>query len=340
MRVFQVEDSWSMDNLRMNTRPDPMPGPGQVRMRVTASALNFRDLIIPGRGYGTRQQQLPLIALGDGCGVVDLVGEGVTRVKIGDRVCPIFIQSWPSGTPNRERLFLTLGCEIDGTMADYMVLPEDGVTPVPEHLDDIEGASLPAASVTAWRALVTEGRIAAGNTVLVQGTGGVSIFALQFAKMLGAYAIVISSSDEKLKRAREMGADETINYLDVPEWGKRAREIAGGDGVDHVVEVGGQATMKQSLQAVRPGGTLSLIGVLSGHAMNVPLGPIVTWHIRLQGITVGSGDDFLNMSRAITQHKMRPAISGIFEFEKLHDALAFLKSGKHFGKVCIKHPEP
>jgi NADPH:quinone reductase-like Zn-dependent oxidoreductase len=222
-------------------------------------------------------------------------------------------------------------------MVGYMVLHEDGVAPAPEHLDDLEAASLPAASVTAWRALVTEGHVASGDYVLIQGTGGVSIFALQFAKMLGAFAIVISSSDEKLKRARSLGADETINYKDVPEWGKRAREISGGDGVDHVVEVGGQATMKQSLQAVRPGGTISMIGVLSGAALNVPLGPIVTWHVRLQGITVGSGDDFLKMSRAMTQHKMHPALSKAFEFEQLHDALAFIASGKHFGKICIKH---
>jgi len=337
MRVFQVENDWSMDNLRMGSRPDPEPGAGQVRIAMRASALNFRDLIIPGRGYGSRQQKLPLIALGDGCGVVDRLGEGVTRVKVGERVCPIFIQSWPSGAPNRERLFLTLGCEIDGTMADYMVLPEDGVAPAPEHLDDVEAASLPAAAVTAWRALVTEGRTGPGDVVLVQGTGGVSMFALQFAKMLGAHAIVISSSDEKLKRARAMGADQTINYRAVPEWGKLARDIAGGDGVDHVVEVGGQATIKQSLQAVRPGGTISLIGVLSGPAMNVPLGPIVTWHVRLQGITVGSRDDFLKMSRAMSQHGMRPAISGVFEFKELRAALDFLASGGHFGKICIKH---
>jgi len=337
MRVFQVEDGWSIDNLRIGIRPDPQPGARQVRIRMKASALNFRDLIVPVRGYGSRMQRLPLIMLGDGIGVVDSLGEGVTQLKPGDRVCPLLIQSWVSGAPNQQRLSLTLGCELDGTMAEFMVLPEEGVALAPPHLDDVEAAALPAAAVTAWRALVTEGRSRPGDTVLVQGTGGVSLFALQFAKMLGAHVIIISSSDEKLARARAMGADETINYNTVPDWGKYAREIAGGEGVDHVVEVGGQGTMAQSLRAVRPGGTISVIGVLSGATLNVPLGQIVTRHVRLQGITVGSGDDFAQMAAAIARHKVHPAISRVFAFEQLHPALDFLASGKHFGKICIKH---
>jgi NADPH:quinone reductase-like Zn-dependent oxidoreductase len=337
MRVFQVEDSWSMDNLRMSTRPDPQPGARQVRIKMSASALNYRDLLVPARGYGSRMKPLPLIMLGDGLGVVDSLGEGVTRLKPGDRVCPLLLQSWASGAPNQKRLSLSLGCELDGTMADYMVLPEEGVALAPAHLDDVEAASLPTAAVTAWRALVTEGRSKPGDKVLVQGTGGVSLFALQFAKMLGAHVIITSSSDEKLSRARAMGADETINYLAVPEWGKYAREIAGGDGVDHVVEVGGQGTMAQSLRAVRPGGTISVIGVLSGATLNVPLGQIVTRHVRLQGITVGSGDDFAHMAGAITKHKIHPAIGRVFDFDQLLTALDFMSSGKHFGKICIRH---
>jgi NADPH:quinone reductase-like Zn-dependent oxidoreductase len=337
MRVFQVEDTWSRDNLRISARPDPQPGARQVRIRMKASALNYRDLLVPARGYGSRMKHLPLIMLGDGLGVVDSLGEGVTGLKPGDRVCPLFFQSWMSGAPNQQRLSLSLGCELDGTMAEFMVLPEEGVALAPSHLDDVEAASLPAAAVTAWRALVTEGRSRPGDKVLVQGTGGVSLFALQFAKMLGAHVIIISSSDEKLARARTMGADETINYNTVPEWGKHAREIAGGEGVDHVVEVGGQATMAQSLRAVRPGGTISVIGVLSGATLNVPLGQIVTRHVRLQGITVGSGDDFAQMAGAIARHKVHPAISRVFAFEELRPALDFLASGKHFGKICIRH---
>ena len=337
MRVFQVEDTWSMENLRIGTRPDPQPGARQVRIRMKASALNYRDLLVPAHGYGSRMKQLPLIMLGDGVGMVDSLGEGVTRFKPGDRVCPVFFQSWMSGAPNQQRLSLSLGCELDGTMAEFMVLPEEGVALAPAHLDDVEAASLPAAAVTAWRALVTEGRSRPGDKVLVQGTGGVSLFALQFAKMLGAQVIIISSSDEKLARARAMGADETINYNTVPEWGKYARETAGGEGVDHVVEVGGQLTMAQSLRAVRPGGTISVIGVLSGATLNVPLGQIVTRHVRLQGITVGNGDDFAQMARAMALHKVHPAISRVFAFEELHTALDFLASGKHFGKICIRH---
>lgn len=337
MRVFQVEDGWSMENVRMGTRPDPKPGARQVRVKMSASALNYRDLIIPTRGYGSRQQTLPLVMLSDGCGVVESVGEGVTRVREGDRVCPLMFQSWPSGLPNRERLSLTLGCELDGTMADFMVLPEEGVAPVPAHLDDMEAASLPTAAVTAWRTLVTEGRMKPGDRVLILGTGGVSLFALQFAKVLGARVTITSSSDEKLAKARAMGADELINYRDIPEWGKYAREIANGEGVDHVVEVGGQDTMAQSLRAVRPGGVISLIGVLSGAALQVPLGPIVTGHVRLQGITVGSGDDFLAMTSAMSQHNIHPAVGRVFAFDQLRSALDFMSSGAHFGKICIKH---
>ena len=222
-------------------------------------------------------------------------------------------------------------------MAEYMVVLEKAVAQAPAHLDDVEAAALPTAAVTAWRALITEGRMKPGDKVLVQGTGGVSLFALQFAKMLGAFVIVTSSSDEKLTRVKAMGADETINYNSVPEWGKRAREMAGGEGVDHVVEVGGQGTLSQSLRAVRTGGVISMIGVLSGGIMNVPLGQIVTRHIRLQGITVGSRDDFEHMAAAMGQHKIRPVIDRVFAFEELRLALQHLSSGRHFGKICIKY---
>jgi NADPH:quinone reductase-like Zn-dependent oxidoreductase len=337
MRVFQVEDAWAMDNVRLGTRPEPAPGPGEVRLRMQASALNYRDLLVPARGYGSRQRTLPLILLGDGVGVVDAVGAGVARFAVGDRVCPIAFQNWVSGEPNAERLSSSLGCEVDGTMAEYMVLAEACAVRVPAHLSAVEAATLPCAAVTAWRALVTEGQVKAGDKVLVQGTGGVSLFALQFAKVLGAHVIVTSSSDEKLERVRAMGADEGINYLTTPEWGRRAREIAGGDGVDHVVEVGGQQTLPQSLRAVRVGGTISMIGVLSGGALETKLGPIVTRHVRLQGITVGSRDDFEAMARAIAQHQLRPVIDRVYRFEELREALDHLGSGQHFGKICIHH---
>jgi NADPH:quinone reductase-like Zn-dependent oxidoreductase len=337
MRVYQVENEWTMDNLRVAERPVPSPKDGQVRIRMLAAALNYRDLLVPKRGYGRRMQELPLIMLSDGVGVVDAVGAGVTRVRVGERVCPMFYQSWLSGDPSNERFRYSLGCEMDGTMAQYLVLPAEGVSAAPDHLDDVEAATLPTAAVTAWRSLVTEGKVKPGETVLVQGTGGVSLFALQFAKMLGAYVIVTSSSDQKLEKVRAMGADATINYRDNPQWGKLARDIVGGEGVDHVVEVGGAGTLEQSLRAVRTGGALSMIGVLAGSDPTIPLGQIVTRHIRLQGITVGNRDDFEAMAAAISLSKVHPVIDRVFDFGELRNALDYMATGQHFGKICIRH---
>lgn len=337
MKVFQVEDSWSMENARISSRQDQLPGPGEVRIKMMASALNYRDLIVPERGYGSRMKSLPLIMLSDGVGIVESLGVRVKDLRVGDRVCPLFFQSWTGGEPDKKNLSLSLGCELDGTMAEFMVLPEEGVALAPVHLDDIEAASLPTAAVTAWRALVTEGGVKPGDKVLVQGTGGVSLFALQFAKMLGAYVIITSSSDDKLAKVRAMGADDIINYRRVPEWGKRVREITGRDGVDHIVEVGGQGTLPQSLRAIRTGGMISLIGVLSGGKMDVPLGPVVTRHVRMQGITVGSREDFTDMARAIAQHRLHPVIDRTFAFDEIRLALEHLSSGQHFGKITIKH---
>ncbi|MET3822918.1 NADPH:quinone reductase-like Zn-dependent oxidoreductase [Burkholderia sp. PvR073] len=337
MRVYQVENEWTMANLRIGERPIPEPRDGQVRIRMRAAALNYRDSLIPLRGYGKRMQELPLVMLSDGFGIVDAVGAGVTRMQPGDRVCPLFYQSWLGGPPGNERFRYSLGCEQDGTMADYLVLSAEGVSKAPVHLDDVEAATLPTAAVTAWRSLVTEGNLRPGETVLIQGTGGVSLFALQFAKLLGARAIVTSSSDEKLARVRALGADETVNYRDNPQWGKIAREITGGQGVDHVVEVGGAGTLEQSLRAVRTGGTLSMIGVLAGSEPTIPLGQIVTRHIRLQGITVGNRDDFEAMAAAIALHELRPVIDRVFEFEALRSALDYMARGQHFGKICIRH---
>ena len=337
MRVFQVQNNWSFDDLKLGERPLPSAGPGQVRLKMLASAVNYRDLLVPRKGYGSRMKPLPLIMLSDGAGVVDQVGAGVGSVKLGDRVCPLFFQNWPGGEPNEARLGSSLGSELDGTMAEYMVLPAEGVAAAPSLLDDYQAAALPTAGLTAWRALVTEGRVKPGDTVLVQGTGGVSLFALQFAKMLGARVICTSSSDAKLLRARALGADETINYASTAEWGKAARALTAGRGVDHVVEVGGQGTLQQSLRAVRPGGSISMIGVLAGSNMDAALGLVVTRHVRLQGITVGSADDFRAMSKAIGLHGMRPVVDRVFAFEELHQALQHLASGKHFGKICISH---
>jgi NADPH:quinone reductase-like Zn-dependent oxidoreductase len=338
MKVFEVRDDWTMDHLRPGERPDPgPPAATQVLLRMRAAALNYRDLIVPLRGYGSMTGTLPLIPVSDGVGEVVAVGSGVTRVAVGDRVCPAMIQSWVSGPPTAERLRSTLGAPLDGVMAEYMVVPAEAVVKVPAHLADEEAAALPCAALTAWSAVVTEGRVAAGDMVLVQGTGGVALAALQFAKCQGARVIVISSSDNKLARAKALGADEGVNYRSVPEWGRRVREIAGGDGVDHVVELGGQHTLPQSLRAIRAGGTISLIGVLSGGTLNAYLGPIVTRQIRLQGVTVGNRDGFEAMLRAIGQHRIRPVVDRVFPFDALREALVELGKGSHFGKLCLRH---
>lgn len=337
MKVFQIQDDWSMDNLTLTERPQPEPGPGQVLLKMKAASLNYRDLVVPQRGYGKLTGTLPLIPLSDGVGEVIAIGEGVGRVAVGDRVCPLMIQSWISGPPTMERLISTLGGPLDGVMTEYMVLSEQGVVKTPEHLSDEEAAALPCAALTAWSAIVTDGQAKAGDRVLVQGTGGVSLFALQFAKLLGAHVIVTSSSDDKLQRAVNLGADEGLNYVSTPEWGKEVRRMAGADGVDLIVEVGGQKTLPQSVRAIRAGGTISLIGVLSGLNMDVSLGLIVIRKVRLQGITVGNRDGMEAMMRAISQHAVKPVIDRTFTFEKLRDALDHLARGVHFGKVCIRH---
>lgn len=334
MRVFQLDGGWSAEHLAISERPAPEPGPGQALLRMRAASLNYRDLVVLQRGYGAQTGQLPLIPVSDGVGEVVSVGAGVSRVRAGDRVCPMFCPRWPGGPPSAARL-VSLGGPIDGVMAEYMAIDAEALALAPAHLSDVEAATLPCAALTAWSALVTEGRVQPGERVLIQGTGGVSLFALQFARLLGAYAIVISSSHEKLERARALGADATLSYAETPEWGRAVRDLAGGDGVDHIVEVGGQQTLPQSLRAIRPGGTISMIGVLSGPAMDARLGLVVTRQVRLQGITVGSRDGFEHMARAIGQHHMRPVIDRVFPFEELPQALAYLASGAHVGKICI-----
>ncbi|MFO7687156.1 MAG: NAD(P)-dependent alcohol dehydrogenase [Desulfobacterales bacterium] len=336
MKVFQIQDDWSMDHLKIAEREQPEPGPGEVLLQVKAASINYRDLVVPLRGYGSFTGTLPLVPISDGVGEVVEIGAGVTRVATGDRACPMFMQKWIAGEPDLTRITSTLGGPIDGVMQEYIVVNEEGLAKVPEYLTDEEAATLPCAALTAWSALVTEGDVKAGDTLLVQGTGGVSLFALQFAKLLGAKVIVISSSDDKLKRVAALGADEGINYINVPEWGKAVKKLTRGEGVDHIVEVGGEKTLPQSLRVIRPGGTISMIGVLSGVNMGVSLGLIVTRKVRLQGITVGHRDSFEAMTRAIGQHQIKPVIDRVFAFKELKEAMEYLRQGKHFGKICIR----
>jgi len=337
MKAFQIQDDWSIDHLQRVERAEPVPKPGEVLIRLRAASLNFRDLFVLKRGYGASTGTLPLVPVSDGVGEVVALGEGVTRVAVGDRVSPMFFPDWIGGEPRAALLARILGGPLDGTMTELMAIDARSVSHVPAHLSDAEAATLPCAALTAWRALVTEGRVKAGDKVLVQGTGGVSLFALQFAKLLGAHVTVTSSSDAKLERAKALGADALVNYRKTPEWGPVVRELSGGEGVDHIVEVGGEQTLGQSLRAVRVGGTLSLIGVLSGGKMDVRLGPIVTRAVRMQGVTVGSREDFEAMARAIDQHRVRPVVDKVFPFDDLRAAFDYLASGAQFGKICVRH---
>ncbi|WP_043710693.1 zinc-dependent alcohol dehydrogenase family protein [Corallococcus macrosporus] len=335
MKAYEVQAGFGLDKLVQVERPDPVPGPMQVRVRVKATSLNSRDLMMVEGRYNPRQK-LPLVPNSDGAGVVDAVGPGVTRVKPGDRVMSLFAQAWGAGAPTRAAQVSTLGGPLDGALADTVLLHEDGAVPTPAYLSDEEAATLPCAAVTAWSALVTHGAIKAGDTVLLQGTGGVSIFALQIARLMGARIIITSSHDAKLARARTLGAHDGINYVTTPDWDKAARALTGGVGVDHVVEVGGAETFEKSLRAVRPGGTVSVIGVLSGGAGAVPLTPILMQNLRVQGIFVGHRQSFEALNRAFTLHAVRPVVDRVFDFSEARAAFEHLKSGAHFGKVVIR----
>jgi NADPH:quinone reductase-like Zn-dependent oxidoreductase len=333
MQVYEVAGGFGFENLRRTERPDPKPGPGQVLVKVRAASLNYRDLLVVKGAYNPKMP-LPRVPLSDAAGVVESVGPGVTRVKVGQRVAGIFMQAWIDGGVDEAKARSALGGAIDGVLAQYVVFHEDGVVVVPDHLSDEEAATLPCAAVTAWHALVSQGAVKAGDTVLIQGTGGVSLFALQFARLLGARVLGTSSSDAKIDRARSLGLSDAVNYRTTPEWGEPIRKLAGGGGVDHVVEVGGAGTLPQSLRAVRLSGTVSLIGVLSGGGQFNPM-PVLMKNVRVQGIFVGSRAMFEAMNRAIALHKLRPVVDRVFPFADAVAALKHLESGTHFGKVVI-----
>jgi NADPH:quinone reductase-like Zn-dependent oxidoreductase len=288
------------------------------------------------KGLYNPKIRLPCVPLSDGVGVVAGVGEGVARVKTGDRVAGIFMQKWLAGEVNDASARSALGGGGEGMLAEYVALHEEGVTPVPEHLTDEEAATLPCAGVTAWHALITEGNLKAGDSVLIQGTGGVSIFALQFARMSGARVIATSSSDAKLERVRGLGVSDGINYKTNPDWEEKARDLTGAIGVDHIVEVGGAGTLAKSLRAVRMGGRISLIGILSGGGGQVNPISILMKNVRVQGIYVGSREMFEAMNRAIALHKLRPVVDRIFGFAEIRQALQYMESGAHFGKICLR----
>lgn len=333
MRVVEIGE-WGLSGLRAVERAEPAPGPGQVAVRMRAASLNYRDLLML-RGHYNPRQPLPLVPCSDGVGRVEAVGEGVERVAVGDRVATLFAQGWVGGTPTRDKLRATLGGPLDGVLQERMLLDAEGVARVPDALDDVQAACLPCAGLTAWSALVTEGRVAPGDTVLIQGTGGVSTFALQFAAAAGARAIVTSKSDAKLEQARERGAWKTINYQTTPRWSRAVSELTDGRGVDHVVEVGGAGTLQQSIDSVRFGGTISLIGVLDGLQSDLNIVKLLMQQVRVQGILVGHRDGFEAMCRAIDANGIVPVVDRSYPFEDYRAAFERLESGAHVGKVCL-----
>ncbi|MCP5368899.1 MAG: NAD(P)-dependent alcohol dehydrogenase [Hyphomicrobiales bacterium] len=336
MKVWELKEAFGLDNLKLAQRADPRPGPGQVVVAMRAASINFRDLVVIKGGYG-RNIKTPLIPFSDGAGVVEAVGPGVTRVAVGDRVCPLFFQGWPAGDPPPDVAAGTLGGPLDGALAEKMLLDQQGVAKVPDSLSDAEAACLPCAALTAWSAIVTKGCIVPGQTVVVQGTGGVALFALQIAKAAGARVIITSSSDEKLEKAKALGADVGINYRQEQDWSRIVKEQTHGVGADHVVELGGADTLNQSVRAVRGGGTISLIGVLSGAMAELNLPLVLTRNVRIQGITVGSRAGFEAMLAAMDLHGIKPVIDSVFPFDRTLEALSHLAAGAHFGKVCIDH---
>ncbi|WP_291853023.1 NAD(P)-dependent alcohol dehydrogenase [Bradyrhizobium sp.] len=335
MKVWQVAREWSIDGMELVERPEPVPGPGQVAVRIRAASLNYRDLLtVLGKGGAYK---LPLTPFSDAAGEVVAVGANVTRVAVGDHVCPMFFQSWFDGKPSAAGRRLALGGTSPGVLQEVLVLDAEGVSRVPRHLTSLEAATLPCAALTAWRALFVEANLRPGETVLVQGTGGVSIFALQFAKLAGAAVIVTSSSDEKLERAKALGADHTINYRAVREWGRAAAGWAGG-GVDHIVEVGGKDTFPQSLEAARVGGTILVIGVLSGFAQEIAIPTLFGKNLHVIGLSVGSRRMFEEMAAAIGRNGMKPVIDRTVAFGAVPEALRLMQQGGHFGKIAIQFP--
>lgn len=335
MQALQLRDQFGLDHLHLADLDPPEPGPGELLLEMKAASLNFRDLLMV-RGHYNPRQPLPLVPCSDGVGVVLEAGAGVDGFEGGERVCPIFSQSWLAGPPDAATLADTLGGPLDGTLRERMTVKASAVVRVPEHLSDEQAATLPCAAMTAWSALVEHADLAAGDTVLTLGTGGVSIFALQLAKMMGATVIATSSSDEKLERVRSMGADLTINYRQHEDWGTRARDWTGGRGIDHVVEVGGPGTLAQSITAARIGGHISLIGVLTGLVGEVPTAALMAKQVRLQGLIVGNRRHQMDLVRAIDATGLRPVVDRSFALAEIADAFRHEESGAHFGKICLE----
>jgi len=334
MQAFMTRGD-GIDALQLVDLPMPRPGPRQVLVQMVAVALNFRDLLVV-KGVGGWKPTAPRIPVSDGVGFVVAVGEDVTRFRIGDRVAGIFLPKWLDGELTADTYLSPLGgAAADGVLAEYRVFDEQAVVALPGHLTAAEAATLPVAGVTAWHAVRYRSNVRPGDSVLIQGTGGVSLFALQFVRELGGRAIVLSSSDEKLERVRELGAADTINYSRLPAWEDEVLVRTGGRGVDHVIEVVGGENLNRSLRAVRVSGTISFIGLLAGLAAPIETYQFVTRNVRIHGIETGSRAMFEDMNRFIEQHALRPVIDDVYPFAEFAEALRRVESGRHLGKVVV-----
>ena len=335
MKAWQITEFTGPSGLRLVDVPERKPQAGEVLVRVRAVSLNFRDLTAT-RCERPGNLPAPFTVCSDGAGEIVALGEGVDGWKIGDKVTPTFFQNWVKGSITRDVMKSALGGALPGVLSEYAVVRADGLVRVPDHLSLEEAATLPCAGLTAWHALVAKGQLQAGQTVLCLGTGGVSIFALQFAKAHGAKVIITSSSDEKLARARALGADETINYKMTLAWERKVFELTNNHGADHVVEVGGAGTLQQSLEAVCYGGRVSLIGVLSGFEGMVNPWPIVARSVAVQGIYVGSREMFEAMNVFMSAKQVKPVVDKVFEFADAPAAFEQMASASHFGKIVVR----
>lgn len=334
MKVVTLRSPGGLDQLQMSDQPAPgKPGPGEIGVRIHASSLNFHDYGIVSGRMPTANGRIPM---SDGAGIVEAVGDGVNEFVVGDNVVSTFFPTWVDGPARVGNFATTPGDGVDGYAREQVVRPASYFTHAPEGYSHAEAATLTTAGLTAWRALVVDAGLKAGDTILTLGTGGVSIFALQFAQLMGARVIATSSSDDKIERLRQLGAEHTINYKAEPEWGQRVRDLTDGRGVDHVIEVGGPGTLPQSIEAVRIGGHISLIGVLTGRAGEVPTSKLMAKQARLQGLIVGSRSHQQEMVRAIEAGGLRPVIDRSFALEEIADAFRHEESGRHFGKICLE----
>ncbi|MGR9089285.1 MAG: zinc-dependent alcohol dehydrogenase family protein [Gammaproteobacteria bacterium] len=332
MRAIEVRNPATLDSLTLAERQLAEPGPGEIAVRVQANSLNYHDYAVASGVLPVTDGRIPM---SDGAGEVTALGDGVTGFAIGDHVMSTFFPNWALGPVSADRTLGVPGDHVDGFAVESVCLPAAAFTRIPSGYSMTEAATLPCAALTAWRALFVESRIGPGHCVLTQGTGGVSVFALQFAKAAGARVIATSSSDAKLERLRELGADHVINYRDTPQWGAAALELTHGRGVDEVVEIGGSGTLPQSIEATRVGGHISLIGVLTGWGGDVPTATMMWKNITVSGITVGSIEDQRNMVAGIEATGLRPVVDRSFALDEIADAFRHQASQQHFGKICL-----